>query len=476
MDRQVQNDMKVKNMQQYNPTDYKFGFHDSAKPFFASKKGLSERVVREISGMKNEPKWMLEKRLAALKIFYAKTMPMWGGDLGRINFDEIFYYVKPMDKQGRTWDEVPAEIKNTFEKIGIPEAERKFLSGVGAQYDSEVVYHSISKMLAKKGVIFLDTDSVLKKYPEIIKQYFGTIIPAGDNKFAALNTAVWSGGSFVYVPPGVHVELPLQAYFRINAKSMGQFERTLIIADEGSYVHYVEGCTAPIFTTDSLHSAVVEIVVKKGARVRYTTIQNWSKNVYNLVTKRMFVEEEGFGEWIDGNLGSQLTMKYPSVYLKGRKARGEILSLAFAGAGQHQDAGGKAIHLAPETSSVISSKSVSKDGGRTSYRGLLRVSKGAEHSKSTVRCDALILDEKSRSDTYPTMQIDEEKVTIGHEASVSKIGEDQLFYFQSRGIPYAQAEVMIVNGFVEPIVRELPMEYAVELNRLIQLEMTGAVG
>lgn len=463
-------------MQQFDPAGYQFGFHDSGKPFFASKKGLSENVVREISGMKNEPSWMLDIRLKALKLFYAKKMPMWGGDLSRINFDNIYYYVKPVDKQGRTWDEVPTEIKNTFDKIGIPQAERKFLAGVGAQYDSEVVYHSISKMLEKKGVIFCDTDTALKKYPEIIRQYFGTIIPAADNKFSALNTAVWSGGSFIYVPKGVHVELPLQAYFRINAKNMGQFERTLIIADEGSYVHYVEGCTAPIFTTDSLHSAVVEILVKKGARVRYTTIQNWSKNVYNLVTKRMFVEEEGFGEWIDGNLGSQLTMKYPSVYLKGRKARGEILSLAFAGDGQHQDAGGKAIHLAPETSSVITSKSVCKNGGRTSYRGMLKVAKGAENSKSTVRCDALILDDKSRSDTYPTMEINEERVTIGHEASVSRIGEEQLFYFQSRGIPQGQAEVMIVNGFVEPIVRELPMEYAVELNRLIQLEMVGSVG
>lgn len=456
--------------------NYQFGFHDSRKPVFSTKKGLSRKVVEEISFQKKEPEWMREKRLSALDIFYGKQLPMWGGDLTRLNFDDMYYYVRPTDKQGRTWDEVPTEIKNTFDKIGIPQAEKKFLAGVGAQYDSEVIYHSISKMLAKKGVIFTDTDTAVKKYPELVQRYFGTVIPAADNKFAALNTAVWSGGSFIYVPKGVHVELPLQAYFRINAKNMGQFERTLIIADEGSYVHYVEGCTAPIYTTDSLHAAVVEILVKKGARVRYTTIQNWSKNVYNLVTKRMFVEEEGFGEWIDGNLGSQLTMKYPSVFLRGRKARGEILSLAFAGANQHQDAGGKAFHLAPETSSVITSKSVSKDGGRTSYRGMLKVIKGAEHSKSTVRCDALILDEKSRSDTYPTMDIQEERVTIGHEASVSRIGEEQLFYFQSRGIPQQQAEVMIVNGFVEPIVRELPMEYAVELNRLIQLEMTGAVG
>ncbi len=463
-------------MQQFDLSAYQFGFHDKLKPFYSTQKGLTVKTVKEISAIKNEPKWMLEKRLKALEIFFGKKMPQWGGDLDTIHFDDIYYYVKPMEKQGRTWADVPLDIKNTFDKIGIPQAEKKFLAGVGAQYDSEVIYHSISEMLSKKGVIFCDTDTALQKYPEIVKQYFGKIIPPADNKFSALNTAVWSGGSFIYVPPGVHVELPLQAYFRINARNMGQFERTLIIADEGSYVHYVEGCTAPIFTTDSLHCAVVEILVKKGARVRYTTIQNWSKNVYNLVTKRMFVEEEGFGEWIDGNLGSKLTMKYPSVYLKGRKARGEVLSLAFAGANQHQDAGGKAIHLAPETTSAITSKSISKDGGRTSYRGMLKVIKGAKNCKSTVRCDALILDEKSRADTYPVMEIDEERVTIGHEASVSKIGEEQLFYFQSRGISQAQAEVMIVNGFIEPIVRELPMEYAVELNRLIQLEMTGAVG
>jgi Fe-S cluster assembly protein SufB len=455
---------------------YKYGFHDDIKSVLSTKRGLSKKVVEEISHMKNEPDWMLQIRLKAYEIFLQKVLPMWGGDLTKLDFNNIFYYIKPFDKQGRTWDDVPAEIKNTFEKIGIPEAERKFLAGVGAQYDSEVVYHSISKMLSEKGVIFTDTDTAVKKYPELMKEYFGKIIPPADNKFAALNTAVWSGGSFIYVPKGVHVELPLQAYFRINAKNMGQFERTLIIADEGSYVHYVEGCTAPIFTTDSLHSAVVEIIVKKGARVRYTTIQNWSKNVYNLVTKRMFVEEEGIGEWVDGNLGSQLTMKYPSVYLKGRKARGEILSLAFAGSQQHQDAGGKAFHLAPETTSVITSKSVSKNGGRTSYRGMLKVAKGATGAKSTVRCDALILDDKSRSDTYPTMLIDEKDVTIGHEASVSKIGEEQLFYFQSRGIEQTQAETMIVNGFIEPIVKELPMEYAVEMNRLIQLNMEGSVG
>ncbi len=463
-------------MQQFDLSTYQFGFHDDIKPFYSTPRGLSEKIVQDISWQKKEPDWMLQRRLGALKIFYNKPLPIWGGNLKRLNFDQMYYYVNPTEKQATSWLDLPAEIKNTYDKIGIPQAEKKFLAGVGAQYDSQVVYHSISKMLEKKGVIFVDTDTAVKKYPELLRQYFGTIIPAGDNKFSALNTAVWSGGSFVYVPKGVRVELPLQAYFRINAKNMGQFERTLIIADEGSYVHYVEGCTAPIYTTDSLHAAVVEIFVKKGARVRYTTIQNWSKNVYNLVTKRMFVDEEGFGEWIDGNLGSQLTMKYPSVYLKGRKARGEILSLAFAGDGQHQDAGGKAIHLAPETSSAITSKSVSKNGGRTSYRGLLKVIKGAKMSKSTVRCDALILDPQSRSDTYPTMEIDEEDVAIGHEASVSRIGEEQLFYFQSRGMSQQQAEVMIVNGFIEPIVRELPMEYAVELNRLIQLEMTGAVG
>ncbi len=463
-------------MQQFELSGYQFGFHDNIKPVYSTGKGLSRRVVEEISHIKNEPEWMRQKRLAALDIFLSKKMPAWGGDLSRLNFDEIYYYVKPTDKQGRSWDEVPQKIKDTFEKIGIPQAERKFLAGVGAQYDSEVVYHSVSKMLSKKGVIFCDTDTAVQKYPDIVRQYFSTVIPTADNKFAALNSAVWSGGSFIYVPPGVHVELPLQAYFRINAANMGQFERTLIIADEGSYVHYVEGCTAPIYTTDSLHAAVVEIIVKRGARVRYTTIQNWSNNVYNLVTKRMFVEEEGIGEWIDANIGSQLTMKYPSVYLKGRGARGEVLSLAFAGEGQHQDAGGKAIHLAPDTTSVITSKSISKNGGRTSYRGLLKVVKGAKGSKSTVRCDALILDDKSRSDTYPTMEIGEEKVTVGHEAFVSKIGEEQLFYFQSRGISQQEAEVMIVNGFVEPIVKELPMEYAVELNRLLRLEMTGAVG
>lgn len=463
-------------MQQLDNSLYKYGFHDDINPHYSTSKGLSEKIVKEISYIKNEPEWMKKIRLSAFQIYSKKKLPTWGGDLTKIKFDDIYYYIKSTERQSKSWDQVPKEIKDTFEKIGIPEAERKFLAGVGAQYDSEVVYQSISKVLQRKGVIFVDMDTAVQKYPELVKKYFVTVVPAGDNKFSALNTAVWSGGSFIYVPKGVKVELPLQAYFRINAKNMGQFERTIIIADEGSYVHYVEGCTAPIYTTDSLHAAVVEIIVKKGARVRYSTIQNWSKNVYNLVTKRMFVEEEGFGEWIDGNLGSKLTMKYPSIYLKGRKARGEILSMAFAGKYQHQDAGGKVIHLASETNSVINSKSISKDGGRTSYRGLLKIIKGAENCKSSVRCDALILDEKSRSDTYPIIDVDEEKVNIGHEAAISKIGEEQLFYFQSRGISQKEAEVMIVNGFIEPIVKEIPMEYAVELNRLIQLEMTGAVG
>lgn len=463
-------------MQTFDPGSYKYGFHDDIKSVLSTPKGLTRKTVEEISHYKNEPKWMLDIRLRAYDLFISKVMPTWGGDLSKINFDEIYYYIKPFEKQGKTWSDIPTQIRETYDKLGIPEAEKKFLAGVGAQYDSEVVYHSISKMLSEKGVIFVDTDTAVQKYPELVKQYFGTVIPAADNKFAALNTATWSGGSFIYVPKGVHVALPLQAYFRINAKNMGQFERTLILADEESYVHYTEGCTAPIYTTDSLHAAVVEIIVKKGARVRYTTIQNWSNNVYNLVTKRMFVEEEGIGEWIDFNMGSKLTMKYPSVFLKGKGARGEILSMAFAGKGQHQDAGGKAIHLAPYTTSVISSKSVSKNGGRTSYRGMLKVKKGAGGCRSTVRCDALLLDELSRSDTYPTMQIDEKDVSIGHEAKVSKIGEEQLFYFQSRGISAVEAETMIVNGFIEPIVKELPMEYAVEMNRLIALNMEGAVG
>lgn len=464
-------------MQQFNGLDdYRFGFKKPENYIYKSKKGLSAQVVMDISGYKNEPDWMRQFRLRAYDIFLSKKMPLWGGDLTKIDFNDIFYYIKPTENKVKNWEDLPIEIKDTYDRIGIPEAEKKFLAGVSAQYESEVVYKSIQKELDKQGVIFLDMDSGLREYPELVKQYFGTIIPPADNKFAALNSAVWSGGSFIYVPKGVHVKLPLQAYFRINAANMGQFERTLIIADEGSYVHYVEGCTAPIYSTDSLHSAVVEIIVKKGARVRYTTIQNWSTNVYNLVTKRMRVEEEGVGEWVDGNLGSKLTMKYPSVYLVGRKARGEVLSIAYAGANQHQDAGGKAIHLASETSSKITSKSISKAGGRTSYRGLLHVIPSAKNVKSKVVCDALLLDDASRSDTYPTMKIHSQDVQIEHEATVSKIGEEQLFYLQSRGITQEMAEAMIVNGFIEPIVKELPLEYAVEMNRLIQLQMEGSVG
>ncbi len=456
--------------------NYKFGFHMPEKPVFKTPKGLSPKVVEAISHFKNEPKWMTEFRLKALGFFYEKPLPTWGADLSGIDFDNMYYYISPTEKKFHTWDKVPTEIKTTYDRIGIPQAERKFLAGVGAQYDSEVVYHNLKKQWEKQGVIFVDTDTAVQKYPDLVRQYFGTIIPPHDNKFAALNSAVWSGGSFVYVPKGVHVEIPLQAYFRINAANMGQFERTLIIADEGSYVHYVEGCTAPIYTTDSLHSAVVEIIVKKGARVRYSTIQNWSSNVYNLVTKRMRVEEEGIGEWIDGNLGSKVTMKYPSVYLVGKGAKGEVLSLAFAGKDQHQDTGGKAIHLAPYTTSTITSKSVSTHGGRCSYRGMVRIANGAKGSKSFVRCDALLLDELSRSDTYPTNIVNEEDVTLGHEASVSKVGVDQLFYLMSRGLTEAQATSLVVNGFIEPIVKELPLEYAVELNRLIDLSMEGSVG
>lgn len=455
---------------------YQFGFSKPDISVFKTPKGLSKKVVEAISYHKNESSWMRDFRLNSLETFFGKEMPKWGADLSGINFDEIYYYISPTDKKVRSWEEVPVDIKDTYDKIGIPEAEKKFLAGVGAQFDSEVIYHNLKKQWEKKGVIFLDTDTALKKYPEIFKQYFGTVIPPHDNKFASLNSAVWSGGSFVYVPKGVSVDIPLQAYFRINAANMGQFERTLIIAEEGSYVHYVEGCSAPIYSTDSLHAAVVEIIVKKGARVRYTTIQNWSDNVYNLVTKRAFVEEEGICEWIDANLGSKRTMKYPSVYLKGKGAKGEVLSLAFAGKGQNQDAGGKAIHLAPYTTSTITSKSVSVGGGRTSYRGLVRINRGAKGAKSYVRCDALILDDLSRSDTYPTNDVNEEDVTLGHEASVSKIGQDQLFYLMSRGLNESQATSLIVNGFIEPIIKELPLEYAVELNRLIDLSMEGAVG
>jgi Fe-S cluster assembly protein SufB len=468
--------MAAKTVTEIVPETYKWGFHDDEEAVYRSKKGLSRAVVAEISGMKGEPSWMRQYRLKALDHFLARPMPTWGGDLSGINFDEIYYYVKATDRDVGNWDDVPAYIKRTFDKLGIPEAERKFLAGVGAQYDSEVVYHNIREDLKKQGVIFLGMDQGLAEHPDIVREYFGTVVPANDNKFAALNSAVWSGGSFIYVPEGVHVQIPLQAYFRINSESMGQFERTMIIAEPGSYVHYVEGCTAPIYTTDSLHSAVVEIIVKEGARVRYTTIQNWSNNVYNLVTKRMKVYADGVGEWIDGNLGSKLTMKYPSVYLMEPGAHGEILSLAFAGPGQHQDAGGKVIHGAPRTTSTIISKSISKGGGRTSYRGQVKVYPGCRDVKATVRCDALLLDENSRSDTYPYMDIEEERATIGHEATVSKVGEEQLFYLQSRGIEAAEAAKMIVNGFVEPIVKELPMEYAVELNRLIELQMEEAVG
>lgn len=457
-------------------THYRYGFRMPERNVFTIKPGLSESVVREISAMKHEPSWMLEYRLDALKWFFKKPLPGWGGDLTGIDFQAICYFIRPTEEQGKTWDDVPEEIKTTFDRLGIPQAERQYLAGVGAQYESEVVYHSLKESLTKLGVIFLDMDSALREYPDIVKKYFGTVIPSGDNKFAALNSAVWSGGSFVYVPKGVVVDLPLQAYFRINAERMGQFERTLIIAEEGSSVHYVEGCTAPMYATNSLHSAVVEIIAHPHSRVRYTTIQNWSKNVYNLVTKRAVAHEGAHMEWVDGNLGSKLTMKYPSIYLVGRRARGEILSLAFAGDGQHQDAGGKVIHVAPETSSVVTSKSVSQGSGRTSYRGLVQIHKTAKRSKTKVRCDALLLDPASRSDTYPTMDIQAHDAQVEHEATVSKIGTEQLFYLMSRGFAEPEASAMIVNGFVEPIVRELPMEYAVELNRLILLEMEGSVG
>ncbi len=456
--------------------DYQYGFSKPENYVFKSRRGLDKSVVEQISSMKNEPVWMREYRLRSLEIFLGKKMPTWGADLSTIDFDNIFYYIKPTSKQMTSWKDLPKEIRDTYDAIGIPEAEKKFLAGVTAQYESESVYHSFQKQWEDRGVIFLDMDSGLKKYPDIVKSYFGRSIPSADNKFAALNSAVWSGGSFIYVPPGVSVDIPLQAYFRINAANMGQFERTLIIVDEGAYVHYVEGCTAPVYSTDSLHAAVVEIFVKKGARCRYTTIQNWSNNVYNLVTKRAFVEEEGTMEWVDGNIGSKITMKYPSCYLVGRGARGEILSLALAGANQHQDAGGKLMFLAPDTSGEIISKSVSHSGGRTSYRGLVKVIKNAQRVKCNVRCDALILDEKSRSDTYPTMQVAEDNVRIGHEASVSRIDAEQLFYLMSRGLTEIEATSLIVNGFIEPIVKELPLEYAVELNRLIQLNMEGSVG
>ncbi len=468
--------MTNKKLAEIGTQKQKYDFKNPENYVFRAPKGLSKKVVEMISAMKGEPAWMLKNRLKALEIYQKMPVPTWGGDLSTVDFDDIYYYIKPAEKMGKSWEDVPRDIKETFDKLGIPEAEQKYLSGVGAQYESEAIYHSLKENLQKQGVIFLDMDSGLREYPDLVRRYFGTVIPAGDNKFAAMNTAAWSGGSFLYIPEGVHVDIPLQAYFRINARNMGQFERSLIIAEAGSSVHYIEGCTAPIYSEDSLHSGVIEIVVKEGARVRYTTVQNWATNIYNLVTQRAVVHEDGLMEWVDGNIGSKLTMKYPAVILKGRGARGEILSMAYAGKGQHQDAGAKAIHLAPDTSSTIVSKSISSNGGRSSYRGLVKVSERADHVKSTVRCDALILDDRSRSDTYPYMDIQNPTATIGHEATVSKIGDEQLFYLQSRGIEEAEAMALIVRGFVEPVVKELPMEYAVELNRLIELQMEGSVG
>ncbi len=455
---------------------YKYGFKDPDVTVFKTRKGLDREVVQQISDMKGEPEWMLEFRLKGLEHFQARPMPEWGADLSVMDLDDIYYYVKPAEAESKSWDDVDDTIKETFDRLGIPEAEQKFLAGVGAQYESEMVYHSIQEHLEEQGVIFLSIEDGLRKHPDLFREYFSKIIPITDNKFAALNSAVWSGGSFVYVPPGVKVELPLQAYFRLNMPNIGQFERTIIIVDEGAQVHYVEGCTAPTYTTDSFHSGVIEIMVKKGARCRYTTIQNWSTNVYNLVTQRAIVHEDATMEWVDANLGSKITMKYPSCYLVGRGAHGEILSMAFAAEGQHQDTGGKVIHAAPYTTSKITSKSISKGGGRASYRGLLKVHKGAVGSKSSVVCDALLLDPESRSDTYPYIEIDEDRVTIGHEASVSKVGEEQLFYLRSRGLSEEEAITMVVSGFIEPLVKELPMEYAVEMNRLIQLQMEGSIG
>jgi Fe-S cluster assembly protein SufB len=459
--------------------DYKekFGFHDSETGYaYKAPKGLSREIVESISEYKNEPQWMRDFRLKALDHFYSRPTPKWGGDLDQIDFDDIHYFVRASEKNSRDWSEVPEDIKNTFDRLGIPEAERKFLSGVGAQYESEVVYHQVNEKLEAQGVIFTDMDTALREHEDLVREYWATVIPPNDNKLAALNSAVWSGGSFVYVPAGVKVEMPLQAYFRINTENMGQFERTLIICEEGADVHYIEGCTAPVYSTDSLHSAVVEIVCKPSSRVRYTTVQNWSQNVFNLVTKRAVAQEKATMEWVDCNLGSKLTMKYPSIYLLGPEAHGEILSIAFAGDGQHQDAGGKIIHAAPRTSSSIFSKSISKDGGRATYRGLLEIADGATESRSKVVCDALLLDEDSRSDTYPTIRIDENDADVGHEATVSKIGDEQIFYLQSRGLDEEEASKMIVNGFIEPVTKELPMEYAVELNRLIELQMEGSIG
>ena len=456
--------------------DYKFGFKTESKSIYKAPKGLTKELVQKISQIKNEPKWMLDFRLKSLEIFKKKEMPEWGGDLSGINFDSIHYYLRPQDKPKNDWKDVPEEIKDTFERLGIPEAERKFLAGTGAQFESEVVYHSLQKELKNKGVIFESTEIGLQKYPELFKKYFGKIVPANDNKFAALNSAVWSGGSFIYIPKNIHIDLPLQAYFRINAENMGQFERTLIIADEGSSLHYIEGCTAPVYTTDSLHAAVVEVIALKNARIQYTTLQNWSQNVYNLVTKRSHVHENGKMFWLDCNLGSKLTMKYPAIILKEKGAQGEVQSLAFSGKNQHQDAGAKIIHAAPNTTSKIVSKSITKDGGRGTYRGLVKINKGAKNAKTHVACDALLLDDKSRSDTYPKMDIGEESVSVSHEATVSKIEEDKLFYLQSRGLTEEEAASTIVNGFAKPIIKQLPMEYALELNRLLEIEMEGSVG
>jgi len=457
--------------------DYQYGFHDPTdKYIFKSRKGLDAEIIGQISEMKNEPAWMRQHRLDALEIFFQKPLPNWGGNLKNLDFQDIYYYMKAAGQQERDWDDVPDDIRKTYDRLGIPEAEKKFLAGVKAQYESEVVYGSLQEDLEKQGVIFTDTDSALQQHPDLLREYFGKIIPSFDNKFAALNSAAWSGGSFIYVPPGIQVEFPLQAYFRINSENMGQFERTLIIVDEGAAIHYVEGCTAPTYSSESLHSAVVEIVVKRGGRCRYTTIQNWSNNVYNLVTKRAMAYGDSLMEWVDGNLGSQLTMKYPAIYLMEPGARGETLSIAFANQGQHQDAGAKMVHCAPNTSSRIISKSISKGGGRASYRGLVKVNKDAKHCKSNVVCDALILDPDSRSDTYPYIEVDDDDVAIEHEASVSKIAEEQLFYLMSRGLTEAEASSMIVTGFIEPLVKELPMEYAVEMNRLIELQMEGSVG
>jgi Fe-S cluster assembly protein SufB len=457
-------------------SEYEYGFRDPDMSIFRSGMGLSRAVVEEISGMKGEPDWMLEFRLKALEIFEGKPVPTWGGDLSPLDFQKIVYYVKPSERAEKTWDDVPDQIKNTFERLGIPEAERKFLAGVSAQYESEVVYHHMQESLEKQGVLFSDMDSGLREHPDIVKRFFGTIIPPSDNKFAALNSAVWSGGSFIYVPPGIKLEIPLQAYFRINTENMGQFERTLIIADEGASVHYVEGCTAPIYSTDSLHAAVVELIALKGGHIRYTTLQNWAPNIYNLVTKRAFAYEDATVEWIDGNMGSKLTMKYPSIYLLGPRARANILSIAVAGKGQHQDAGGKVIHAAPDTESTVLSKSISHDGGKTTYRGLLQFSSGAARSKSSVRCDALLFDPQSVSETVPDNRVMNDDITLEHEATVSKVSEEQLFYLMSRGLSQAQAAELVVMGFIEPFTKELPMEYALEMNRLIRWEMDGGVG